>query len=318
MARKEKEVKDDLFSFDEEMIIGFNQKQATQTRNRKQENNKSNKNITKTNKKSKKPNKNEIRKRLSPEEIEIKRRKRRKAFKIVKYLMLLALFITLILVTIFSPLFNIKNIILTGNEQITQNEIISLSGVKIGENTYKISKHKVKEKIKENTYIEDVIIKRKLPSELQISIVERKPAFMIEYGATFVYVNNQGYMLEINTEKLELPILQGIQTETTNFIEGNRLENNDLQKMNTVIKIMEIAENNEMAELITRIDIENEENYKILLETKEKTIYLGNSTNLNTKILSAKAVLEKTEGIAGEIFVNRDLNNNYPVFRQRV
>lgn len=318
MARKEKEEKDDLFSFDEEMIIGVNRRQKTQTRNEKQENNKNNKNVTKNSKKGKKPTKNEKKKKLLPEEIEIKRRKRQKTFKIIKYLMLLALFITLIVVTMFSPLFNIKNIIVTGNEQITQNEIISLSEVKIGENTYKISKHKVKEKIKENAYIEDVIIKRKLPSELQISIVERKPAFMIEYGATFVYINNQGYMLEISTEKLELPILQGIQTETTNFIEGNRLENNDLQKMNTVIKIMEIAENNEMAELITRIDIENEENYKILLETKEKTIYLGNSTNLNTKILSAKAVLEKTEGIAGEIFVNRDLNNNYPVFRQRV
>lgn len=318
MARKEKEEKDDLFSFDEEMIIGVNRRQKTQTRNEKQENNKNNKNVTKNSKKGKKPTKNERKKKLLPEEIEIKRRKRQKTFKIIKYLMLLALFITLIVVTMFSPLFNIKNIIVTGNEQITQNEIISLSEVKIGENTYKISKHKVKEKIKENAYIEDVIIKRKLPSELQISIVERKPAFMIEYGATFVYINNQGYMLEISTEKLELPILQGIQTETTNFIEGNRLENNDLQKMNTVIKIMEIAENNEMAELITRIDIENEENYKILLETKEKTIYLGNSTNLNTKILSAKAVLEKTEGIAGEIFVNRDLNNNYPVFRQRV
>lgn len=316
MARKE--VKDDLFSFDEEMIIGVNRRQKTQTRNVKQENNKNNKNVIKNSKKGKKPTKNERKKKLLPEEIEIKRRKRQKTFKIIKYLMLLALFITLIVVTMFSPLFNIKNIIVTGNEQITQNEIISLSEVKIGENTYKISKHKVKEKIKENAYIEDVIIKRKLPSELQISIVERKPAFMIEYGATFVYINNQGYMLEISTEKLELPILQGIQTETTNFIEGNRLENNDLQKMNTVIKIMEIAENNEMAELITRIDIENEENYKILLETKEKTIYLGNSTNLNTKILSAKAVLEKTEGIAGEIFVNRDLNNNYPVFRQRV
>lgn len=318
MARKEKEEKDDLFSFDEEMIIGVNRRQKTQTRNEKQENNKNNKNVTKNSKKGKKPTKNEKKKKLLPEEIEIKRRKRQKTFKIIKYLMLLALFITLIVVTMFSPLFNIKNIIVTGNEQITQNEIISLSEVKIGENTYKISKHKVKEKIKENAYIEDVIIKRKLPSELQISIVERKPAFMIEYGATFVYINNQGYMLEISTEKLELPILQGIQMETTNFIEGNRLENNDLQKMNTVIKIMEIAENNEMAELITRIDIENEENYKILLETKEKTIYLGNSTNLNTKILSAKAVLEKTEGIAGEIFVNRDLNNNYPVFRQRV
>lgn len=141
---------------------------------------------------------------------------------------------------------------------------------------------------------------------------------MVEYGASFVYIDNQGYMLEINTEKLELPILQGIQTESKEFVEGNRLDNNDLQKMNTVLRIMKIAQNNDIASLITRIDIEDEQNYKILFETKEKTAYIGDNSNLNTKILSVKAILEKNEGIAGEIFVNMDLNNEYPVFRQRV
>lgn len=90
--------------------------------------------------------------------------------------MLICLFITLIIITMFSPIFNIKNIVVTGNEKITENEIISLSELQLEENTYKISKNKVRQKIKENAYIEEVNIKRKLPSELQISIVERKPA----------------------------------------------------------------------------------------------------------------------------------------------
>ena len=141
---------------------------------------------------------------------------------------------------------------------------------------------------------------------------------MIEYGASFVYIDNQGYILEISENKLELPILQGIQTESAQFEAGKRLENEDLQKMNTVLKIMEIAKNNDISNIITRIDIEDEENYKIIFETKEKTAYLGDNSNLNTKILTIKAILEKNEGIAGEIFVNMDLNTNYPIFRERV
>ena len=52
--------------------------------------------------------------------------------------------------------------------------------------------------------------------------------------------------------------------------------------------------------------------------TKQKTVYLGDSTNLNTKILSMKAIIEKTEGTPGEIFMNKDLNDEYPVFRERI
>lgn len=316
-TKSEIELRKDLFSFDDEMIIGVTKKQEN-IEKRKQSDNKSSQKTKSKKKKTKKVNKNNIKHKLSPEELEIQRKKRIKKFKIIKYIMLICLFITLIIITMFSPIFNIKNIVVTGNEKITENEIISLSELQLEENTYKISKNKVRQKIKENAYIEEVNIKRKLPSELQISIVERKPSFMVEYGASFVYIDNQGYMLEINTEKLELPILQGIQTESKEFVEGNRLDNNDLQKMNTVLRIMKIAQNNDIASLITRIDIEDEQNYKILFETKEKTAYIGDNSNLNTKILSVKAILEKNEGIAGEIFVNMDLNNEYPVFRQRV
>ena len=88
--------------------------------------------------------------------------------------------------------------------------------------------------------------------------------------------------------------------------------------MSTVIKIMEVAINNEIGGLITRIDIENKNNYKILFETEQKVAYLGDETDLNTKILSIKSIIEKEKGVAGEIFVNSDLKDNNPVFRQNV
>lgn len=318
LEENEIELGKDLFSFDDEMVIGVNKKREENTPKEKKNNTKNNSKKNKKKKNNKKAKNKKTKRMLTDEEIEIQRIKRMKKLKIAKYLMLIALFITLIVVTMFSPLFNIKSIVVTGNNKITQNEIISLSQVQLEENTYKINKYKVKQRIKENAYIEDVTIKRKLPSELQISIVERQVAFMIEYGASFVYIDNQGYILEISENKLELPILQGIQTESTQFEAGKRLENEDLQKMNTVLKIMEIAKNNDISNIITRIDIEDEENYKIIFETKEKTAYLGDNSNLNTKILTIKAILEKNEGIAGEIFVNMDLNTNYPIFRERV
>jgi hypothetical protein len=81
---------------------------------------------------------------------------------------------------------------------------------------------------------------------------------------------------------------------------------------------MEIASNNDMNGLISRIDIENIKDIKLIIESKEKTAYIGDEKNLNDKIPLVKGIIEKTERLAGEIFVNIDLNSEYPVFRERV
>ena len=86
---------------------------------------------------------------------------------------------------------------------------------------------------------------------------------MLEYGNGFVYVNNQGYMLEISSIKKELPILIGISTSKEDYKAGNRLNEEDLIKLGTVIKIMNSAQTNGIASLITKIDISNENNYTL-------------------------------------------------------
>lgn len=157
-----------------------------------------------------------------------------------------------------------------------------------------------------------------MPSKVIITVDERKATFMIEYGGGYVYINNQGYILEVSSEKIEAPILQGTETNVEDFIPGNRLCTKDLEKMSTVIKILEVATNNDIVNLITRIDVENNQNYKILFESEGKVAYLGDETDLTTKILSIKSIIERENGISGDIFVNIDLKNNNPIFRQNV
>lgn len=333
---EKKEVHDTKFDFNDEIVIGLpkleeetkkvkKQKKTQKNKTKKIENNtekqkKSNiKNTDSSKKKSKrKVNSKKTQKVISKKEQEIKKRKRMKKFRILKYAFLVLCVIGIIIGTMTSPLFNIKQIEVQGNEKISKEEIISLSQIVTDENTYKVNVNKVKEQILENPYIKSVQIKRKLPDEVIITVEERSTTYMIEYGNAYAYINNQGYILEISSEKLDVPIIQGAETELDNLIPGQRLCNNDLEKMSTIIKIMEVAQNNDIANLITRIDIENDQNYKILFESEQKVAYLGDETDLSTKILSIKAILDKERGTAGEIFVNMDLKNNYPTFRQSV
>lgn len=55
------------------------------------------------------------------------------------------------------------------------------------------------------------------------------------------------------------------------------------------------------------------------MQEQEKNIYLGDKSNLSNKIIYAKAILNETEGIAGDIYVNGDLNNKFkPYFRKKI
>ena len=245
-------------------------------------------------------------------------KKHKKGLKILKFISLIILIIVAVIATMMSPLFNIKEIEVAGNEKLTKDEIISLSAINIDDNTYRTNLKKIKRNILENPYVESISAKRVLPSKILIEVVERKPLYMIEYGSGFVYISSQGYILEISDTKLEKPILQGTQTETEKFIVGNRLCIEDLNKLTTVNKIMEIAQNNELAELISRIDIENKQNYKLVFETEDKVAYIGNDTDLITKIPTIKTILEREKNISGEIFVDMDLKTGLPIFRQSV
>jgi len=319
VKNKEENGKIDL---NNEIVIGLpkiENKVSEKNINRKTKNQyKTNKKTKTKNKKKKSKNNKKAKKVTTKTQVETKNRKIKRNLKIAKYSFLSIGTIAIIILTMTSPLFNIKEIIVQGNSKITRDEIISLSQINVEQNTYKTNMKKSKKNILENPYIKTVEIKRSLPSTVIIKVEERKTAFMIEYGNGYIYVNNQGYILEISAQKLEVPIIQGTETNVEEFVPGSRLTKNDLEKMSTVIKIMEVAINNEIGGLITRIDIENKNNYKILFETEQKVAYLGDETDLNTKILSIKSIIEKEKGVAGEIFVNSDLKDNNPVFRQNV
>ena len=323
ISKKEKKVKeknDDKFSFEDEIIIGVTKKEPPKNRKKKRKkqkykkvNKKQSRNVKIKNDKSREENNQAI------EDFDYEKlKKKMRIRKISKYIALVILGFSVIIITMFSPIFNIKTINIQGNEKLSQNEIISLSQIQINENTFKINKAKVSSQIKENAYIASVKITRNLPSTINIQIEERKAVYQVEYANGYIYIDKQGYMLEISEEKQNLPILQGISTESTDFEAGNRLNKEDLNKLAIVFKIMEAAEANEIATLITRIDIENIQNLKLGLETEDKVAYLGDSSNLVDKIIRVKMILEQEKQNGGEIFVNMDLNKENPIFRQRV
>ena len=250
-------------------------------------------------------------------------RKKQKKIRKVKFLLKLIIFLGAIVgSTIFamtSPIFNIKEINVTNNTIVSNEEIISLSELKLDQNIFKFSKNSVSNKIKQNAYIEDVKIYRKIPGTLQIDVTEREPKYSVDYMGKYAYINTQGYILEISDDSKGLIIIQGITTQEDQVQPGNRLDNDDLLDLENIMKIMNVMKENNLGDKVTSIDISKKNDYSLYMQEEKKRIHLGDTSNLGNKMLYAIAIMEQEKANEGDIYVNGDLNNKFqPFFRQKV
>lgn len=214
-----------------------------------------------------------------------------------------------------SPIFEIRQITVTGNHELDANKIISMSELEIGQNVFRIHPSQISKKIKQNGFVETVFVNRHLPDTIEIVVEERIPTFQISFGNGYVWINNQGYMIKISEEKREIPILYGTVTPEEDYQEKNRLVEEDLEKMNTVLKIMSAAKSNEIETLISSIDISDTSNYQVSFESEQKVAYFGDCSNTEERILWAKQMLEKASGKAGEMII---VNKDKPYFREKI
>lgn len=260
----------------------------------------------------------EKRNRMTKKQAQILKKKK-KIKKIIKLMTLFLLIIGGVVFVLVSPIFNIDEINVTNNEQISTETIVSLSQLQIGQNLFKFNKNKVEKELKTNPYIESADIRRKIPNKVEIIIEERKKNYNVEFLNGYAYINNQGYILEISEQKLDLPVIQGISTEADQVTEGNRLNEQDLSKLETVIQIMNICKDYELDAKVSAIDITNKSDYILYMEDENKTIHLGDESNLSNKMLYVPAILEENKGKEGTIYVNGDINNNFkPRFWEKV
>ncbi len=309
-SRIKKNDNDSRINLDNEIIIGLTPKAPEQKRkNAKGTNNKKN------NKKNKKTQTNKKSKKIDEKKGNVNKQKPKKTKKIVKWTCIIIFMLATIILFMMSSLFNIKEIKVINNNKISAEEIINLSTLKIDTNMFKTTNIIIKNNLKTNAYIEDVKIKRNFNGTVTLDITERKPTYMLKFNNAYVYINNQGYMLEISNTPLQVPIITGYETPTEEIKEGNRLVVNDLKKLEDVIKIINSASDKSFLSTITSIDITDETNYKLVIESENKSVQFGDIKNANIKMLRIEEVIKQEKGKAGEIYFQ---NSEKIIFREKV
>lgn len=130
--------------------------------------------------------------------------------------------------------FALNEIVVTGEKRVKKEEIITLSGAKIGENILAVDLKKMARRIESQPWIEGAAVRRVLPRGLSIAITEREP-FAILKADTLFYLDRGGTPFKEmdSSDDTRYPLLAGVSREDIE---------NDEQARDAVMKTLDFIE----------------------------------------------------------------------------
>lgn len=320
MKQKKKQNVNNKFNFDDEYIIGVSTSASPVKKVAKK------KKKTATKRPAKKIEKQVNSKKVTKKQINKKKMSNKKMQinkNIAKIVAVIFLFVGAGCFLCLSPVFDIQEIIVEDNNIIPDDTIRSISRIELYKNIFLVNKLDIISNVQENPYVDKLKVSRVLPNKIKIQIEERTEKYLLEFAeGKYAILDGQGYILALTSELKEIPIITGSETNIEELVKvngnKNRLCEKDLKKLDTVAKILQIAESYEVNNFITKIDISDGDNIKLILETEEKVVYLGSCSDLNTRIQYMKEILNKEKGKKGIMLINGNLSTDRAYFRENV
>lgn len=224
--------------------------------------------------------------------IRSKKRKHRSSPALMYFLggvFLIALLIVLSL-TVFFP---VEKITVRGASVYTVSEITANCGIETGDNLFRADTGSVSEKLSARLpYIKSAAVKRKLPSEIQITVESETVYAQIEQSGKYVYLTSSGKCLELaDTVYNGAIIIRGAKVQ--NADPGSLLafaSDEDIDASTVIAQLINEINANEI-DNITVISISDPQNIFVTYDNKI-VLKLGTTSNLDKKFAHAAATIE--------------------------
>lgn len=240
----------------------------------------------------------------------VKKRRRKLTVKFMTLLLVIVLAVSGIM---FSPIFAIKNIEITKLNKYTEAEICSITGLSKGMNLFAFNRLSAAKKLKtipgkknqKNPYIEDVKISIELPDTIKFNIKERKVRGYVPYMGSYLYIDEYGRVLDVQTAYTEpLPLVKGLDF-SEGFRKGELLKVKNQESFDVIVKIAQLMTKYELLDIVVEVDVSDPSNIKARVNKVD--VLLGDVSDSDEKIRTmAEIIRNMPEGSRGSLDL-RDL-----------
>lgn len=174
-------------------------------------------------------------------------------------LLIICVVILLSVIVFMTPLFNVREVTVEGNERVSTEALVEQLPFQAGENLFKISEGAVKSKLSGISYIRDVQVEKDFfPPKIHIIVSEKKPVAAIAMNGAYGVIDIKCEVLE---EGSEIP--QGI-PELVYYHEDAAALKEDSDAIYELTRFFEIADKIGLTDKITGMELleDNEINFQ--------------------------------------------------------
>ncbi|MCL2378825.1 MAG: FtsQ-type POTRA domain-containing protein [Defluviitaleaceae bacterium] len=204
-------------------------------------------------------------------------------------------FVTLIIICViafsavvflFSPFFYMGEIIISGDNIITQNEIMERLEVSPTTSLLFFNTRAARSRVTKNLYVADVNFRRSLPGRLYVQIRERRLAAYVEHTpGSFLYIDEQGRVLEVRSfTSGTRPIVVGL--NFTRFALGEVLEVPNADAFAIATEYAQHIYHHGLISSVTYIDVSDTANTRILVGYIEFNVGGKNDAESRVRVIA--------------------------------
>lgn len=230
-----------------------------------------------------------------------KKRRRRKNYSAYYIMMLTVTAIVFALLSV-TVLFNAEQIVIEGESIYSDERILEVSGLNVGENLVRLNTGAVEKRLFDTLVcIDGVKVVKSFPVTIKIQIEEAVPMVNIYYGRKYYVMSYRNRVVEISDKAGDCVIIKGyVPVEGIEI--GDEMTAVDETQTTLVNSIVASLEENGF-ENIKEIDITDQLNITINYENRI-IISIGNSQSLDEKLYKAKWLIDKEIGENEKITLN--------------
>lgn len=229
--------------------------------------------------------------------INVKKQRRQKRKKYAFYSVLMTFFVVLIAVVSLTVFFNVGEVIVTGNEYYSKAEIIEVSGLREGQNMFRLNKFKIIDNMCEKMpYLNNVSIDRHLPVKIEIIVEECKPYFYSEVEGKYYLLDENLKVLENVEQKPEkLPTVTGLENVA---FEINKVITDENGVCSRLSMLCNALKENLGDDCVTGIDVSTSYEMKFTYQDRIEVI-VGTAEKIDYKLELVKHVIQ--DNLSNEI-----------------
>ena len=201
--------------------------------------------------------------------------------------------LVVVAVLLYSAIFRVRVISVSGEDSINEAEIVRLSGLKVGQSSMTIDDEEVMRKIESNRYLRCTLVDVQWNS-VTIHVKERVPAVYINHNGMIVTLDNRGFVLEETLSSLaeddRLVKVSGLNVRRCAL--GQQISLNSQSQMEAYTQILVELKAMKGIDLLRELDMSSMDS--IYMTTRDDFyVRLGSEEDIHAKLRAFMITREK-------------------------